>query len=133
MASKQDAPWRSPSEESHIYPGLCLHDDRQTGSITAGCTRLPLWAFIGELVDGGYKAANYDYEVERCGLSQEALSEFLYCLMELRGDFGRLLLVMAEAERSERQNPRGTSWWKTKKHRKAVREQLRRCLDILED
>ena len=41
-------PWRNPAEESlGLYPGLVVDDGRQSGSITVGQSRLPLWSFIG--------------------------------------------------------------------------------------
>jgi hypothetical protein len=126
-------PWRDPAEESHLYPGLCLHDGRVSGSITVGCSRLPLWCFIGmpweDVVDG------WDY-IEGPGYewTEDKHTAFLHDLMEQRGEFGRLLLVLADAERCER--VRGSwnkAWWETKKHRKRVREQLVRCIEALDE
>lgn len=130
-------PWRHPAEESHLYPGLCLSDDRVTGSITVGCSRLPLWAFVSWLADdnlGWEEVVNsWDYIETEYGWTADKMGDFLHDLMEQRGEFGRLLLILADAERCERRSPRREAWWDTKKHRKRVADQLRRCLAVLED
>lgn len=129
-------PWREPAEESDdLYPGLCVHDGRQSGSITVGCSRLPVWAFIWPaIVHGWDQEAEWGYEPSQYGWDADKMGAFLHNLMELRGEFGRLLLVLADAERCERVRPRwdGPAWWETKKHRKRVADQLRRCLAVLE-
>lgn len=125
-------PWREPREESaNLYPGLVVHDGRVSGSITVGPTRLPLWAFIGWAVEQGFDAAAEDYYSEHYHewFGKHDLAIFLSNLMELRGEFGRLLLVLADAERRDRGR---TPWWETKRHRKRVGDQLRRCLEILD-
>lgn len=135
------APWRDPAEESvDLYPGLVVSDDRVSGSITVGRSRLPLWAFVAWLPDLGWDEVvrSWDYiekpEPDGYGWDADKMGEFLHCLMEMRGEFGRLLLVMADAERCERRRGRafGPAWWETKKHRRRVAAQLRRCLDALE-
>lgn len=126
-------PWNDPDVESiDLYPGLVVHDGRVSGSITVGESRLPLWAFAGwdwdEIVQGWpYIEDEYGWtRAEQCG--------FLWNLLNLRGDFARLLLVMADAERLEnRRSDLGRpQWWETKRHRKRVGDALRRCLEILE-
>ena len=134
--SGYDQIWRFPDEESHLYPGLCLHDGRQSGSITVSCSRLPLWAFAGWMHKTGWEevVTGWDYIETEYGWDADKMGEFIYCLMEQRGEFGRLLLVLADAERCE-QNRRGVAgkpWWRTKKHNKRVADQLRRCLEALE-
>lgn len=127
-------PWRKPPEESvDLYPGLVVHDDRVSGSITAGRSRLPLWAFISTAMREGWRNVQDDWNPDGYGWTQEKMSHFLYCLMEQRGEFGRLLLVLADAERVEGKRGYGVkSWWETKRHRKRVGDQLRRCLKVLE-
>ena len=123
--------WRNPDEESvGLYPGLVVDDGRATGSITAGRTRLPLWAFITDVILEGKDAAWHGYDVGEHGLTPKDLAHFLYCLLELRGEFGRLLLVLANEERMERAlNP----WWERKTGRRRVRKQLQRCLDAIKE
>lgn len=124
--------WRHPPEESDdLYPGLTVSDNRVTGSITVGRSRLPVWAFVSEAVTHGWDSAEHFYEPSEYGMDAEDLGTFLYRLMELRGEFGRLLLLLADAERCESLSGH-RPWWKTKRHRKRVGDQLRRCLATLE-
>lgn len=126
------APWRSPGEESHLYPGLCLCDDRVTGSITVGCSRLPLWAIVSTSILEGWDSVEHGWSpTEHYGFTADDLAGFLYDLLEVRGEYGRLLLVLADAERCERGQGARRAWWQTKRHRKRVRAQLQRCLDAL--
>lgn len=120
--------WREPDEESaDLYPGIVVHDGRVTGSITSGATRLPLWAIVTTALTEGWPAVEHGWNPT---LSVDEFSEFLYNLLELRGEFGRLLLVLAEAERTERSSK---PWWHVKRRRKLVAEQLHRCLAVVED
>lgn len=129
-------PWREPAAETSEYPGLVVHDGRVSGSITIGPSRLPMWAFVSwiptlgwdEVIKGWpYIEDEYDWTAEKQG-------EFFHHLLELRGEFARLLLVLADAERCEHARRQWRKpWWETKTHRRRVRAQLKRCLKILED
>jgi hypothetical protein len=150
-----NGPWREPDEESvDLYPHLVVHDGRQSGSITFGRTRLPIWAPQWELVDLDDYAQPSDPQVEW----QEAAESFVRHLLDLRGEFGRLLLVLADAERRENDREyavideatggRGglvnitpgdpdavdlpPAWWEDDDLKASVVEQLRRCLAVLE-
>jgi len=127
--------WREPPEEtSGLYPGLVVHDSRVSGSITFGPSRLPVWAVIGDLVQGGWPAVEGDYEPSRYSWDREQLAAFLYHLLDLRGEFARLILVLADAERAEEsRGPRGKPWWEVRTRREAVRRELRRCLATLDE
>lgn len=129
--SAHQGPWRAPSEESHLYPGLCLHDGRVSGSITVGCTRLPLWAIVTTAIRDGWDSVEDGWSPGTYGYTADDLAGFLYDLLEQRGEFGRLLLLLADAERRERGGS-GPAWWQTKRHRKRIREQLQRCIDALD-
>lgn len=121
--------WRNPASESDdIYPGLVVHDGRVTGSITIGPTRIPLWAIAPGLVAN--QGILDDYEA-KWTLSEAA--EFFYCLTEQRGEFGRLILELAAAERAERHSGRDAPWWQTKRRKKRVLDQLKRCVACLEE
>lgn len=123
----QRTPWREPDEEStDLFPGLVVHDGRVSGSITFGPTRMPLWASYVEWpeVEDGYNVTPEQHK---------AAQSFARNLFELRGEFARLLLVMADAERCEGRRNNMRYWWETKKHRKRVADQLRRCLAVVED
>lgn len=119
--------WRTPDEESlDLYPGLVVHDGRMSGSITFGVNRTPLWAPQIRYVDAD------DYHIPEPTTITTA-EDFMRDLLQMRGEFARLLLVLADAERCEqRRDAAGPPWWSTKRHRKRVSEQLRRCLDVLD-
>lgn len=120
--------WRKPPEENiDIYPGLVVQDNRTSGSITVRQTRLPLWTLIGtavredwEAVQEGWNVADYDYTAEE-------LADFLYHLLESRGEFARLLLEIANAHKQN------DFWWIDKEFSDKVRAQLKICLDSLEE
>lgn len=130
--------FRTPAEESaDLYPGLVVHDGRVTGSITVGATRLPLWVFVQSVVRAGWEEADADYDIVVPGLTMEAFADFLYYLMQLRGEFGRLLLVLANAERMECGRYDDPSlddrpWDCVPAERDPVLAQLRRCVAALE-
>ena len=124
--------WREPTEESiDVYPGLVVHDGRVSGSITLGRSRLPIWAFIGRLAQDGWQVTD-DWD-DLYGWDAEKMDALLYEIFELRGEFARLVLMLADAERCDRGRSFGAAWWETKRHRKRVADQLRRCLAVLED
>lgn len=144
--------WCQPAEETEGYPGFVVHDGRVTGSITAGATRLPLWAFIPQVVLHGWEAGASDYDPDT---PATVAAGFLYDLLEARGEFGRLLLTIADVQRIEgvREEAEGEQhwrdhhepgetvcdcggpfpppWWEQDDLRDRVAEQLRRCLDVL--
>lgn len=125
--------WREPSEEStRIYPGLVVCDGRQSGSITIGRTRLPIWCVTGALLSGvrDWDDVVTDYDPP---CTRDELNEFVDCLLDVRGEFARLLLELAAAERADRRRGmRSPPWWETKRRRKRVAAQLRRCLALVE-
>lgn len=145
--------WREPAEESvDLYPGLVVHDGRVSGSITAGPTRLPLWAFAGW--DWSDVLAGWDYIETEYGWTKQRHAGFLYDLLNVRGEFARLLLVLADAERRQMDREDDTTaphgpvvqisiregdggvvlprpWYEDPEWSAPVREQLQRCLDLL--
>ena len=125
-------PWRDPPEETSDYPGLWVHDNRVGGSITFGKTRLPLWAPIADIVRGGWSAGQSGWDMEDCGSSAEQLAEFLHALIQQRGEFARLLCVLADVERLEEIKEERTPWWRRANRRKRVLAALRRCVAALE-
>ena len=126
---------RRPSEESvDLYPGLCVCDDRVSGSITVGQSRLPLWTFIGTIVTDGWETVageegDFPQTEKDYGWTQQKMSDFLYYAMQSRGEFGRLTLLMAELNRVGDQNK--APWIEEAEHCQQMREQLQRCLDAL--
>lgn len=120
---------RFPREESlDLYPGLVVSDDRVSGSITVGRTRLPLWAIPLEFVEWD------EWEHPTADITEHEARMFVFRLLDMRGEFARLLLVLAEGERVEAAGrlPRDKRWWQTRWHRRRVADQLRRCLAIVE-
>lgn len=149
-------PWRSPDEESvDLYPGLVVHDGRVSGSITTGRSRLPLWAFASVAVTHGWDEVERGWEPSRYDWTVETHARFLHHLLEARGEFARLLLVLADADRRDVERtdaalaPHGPivnvtpgdpdavqtppPWWADPELSAPVVDQLRRCLATLTD
>lgn len=122
--------WRNPPEESaDLYPGLVVCDNRQSGSITLGASRLPAWAIIADLVERGWKRGVLTGWPDTHGVGEHDFSAFLFCLLDMRGEFGRLLLMLAAASNRQRGT---TAWWDVKRNRKQIIAQLRVCIEALE-
>lgn len=148
------SPWRRPAEETEGYPGLSVNDGVQSGSIAIRGSCLPLWSFIYSVVADGWDETEADYDLDEYGYTADDLARFLVHLLEARGEFGRLLLALAAAERQQQEieeedtdahfaqvHP-GESicdcgrdllqpWWADIDMSAPVGEQLRRCLDVL--
>lgn len=127
--------WREPREETlDLYPGLVVDDGRQSGSITFGQTRLPIWAVVAEAVYNGWESVTRSYRPVE--FREEQFVGFLHNLLELRGEFARLLLVLADAERDDAERAEWQDdrepWWLHEPVRERVLEQLRRCVETLE-
>lgn len=127
-------PWGEPRRSTTgLYPGLVLNDKVLSGSITAGHSRLPLWAMtfavrdIQQILEDNFNNLH--------GWDAEQFSGFIHELLEMRGEFGRLLLVLANAERlegvREGRGDHDTPWWAHEPSRKRIAAQLRKCLDII--
>lgn len=146
--------WRKPDEETEgLYPNLVVHDGRQTGAITVGRSRLPVSCFIFTALKDGWEEVEAGWSpTEHYGFTEHDLADFLTNLLNVRGEFGRLLLVLADAERREELAvdevlaPYGPivditpgsgvklpdGWWENDTAKQPVIEQLRRCLELLE-
>lgn len=124
-----------PGTETVDYPGFVVCNDRVSGSITAGRTRLPLWAFISDVVHAGFPAMKDDRDLSGTRLTAEKLSGFLYWLLEQRGDFGRLLCVLADVERrvGDCEEVDDIPWWYRKRMNRRVQRALKKCLEALEE
>ena len=127
--------WRNPDEETvGLYPGLVVHDGRVSGSITFGKRRLPVWAIHVDFDEWDqYGSTAGEPSPDHYGVTREAAGTFVHDLLELRGEFGRLLLVLANGERLERESRAAwpKAWWERPQYRKKVAAQLRRCLSAL--
>jgi hypothetical protein len=154
-------PWLDPAEETlDLYPGLVVHDGRHSGSITFGRTRLPVNAVIYDALCSGWAVVEDGFSPSDYGWTDEKLSHFLHDLLEMRGEFGRLLLVLANAERLEQEREQAVidahveaagenliinvspwdpnalelprPWWDDPELSAPVREMLQRCLAALD-
>lgn len=130
-------PWRDPDAETEEYPGLVVHDGRHSGSVTVGRTRLPLNAIVWDAVTHDWESVVEGWMPQPYfgdkAISREEFVGFLYGLLEQRGEFARLLLVLADVERREGRHRDYKPWWRMKKRRKRVADQLRLCLAALDD
>lgn len=124
----EPGPWGDPTEHVDLYPGITVWDERKSGSLTSGSTRLPLWAFSHEAICGDTDGVWAAYEPS---LSQEEFAAFVTDLLQARGCFARLLAVLADAQRNDRHRSSGGAWWATKRHRKRVTAALNDCIDAL--
>lgn len=124
-------PWRVRPTKTFGFPKLMVDENVVSGSINVRNTRLPLWAFITTAINEGWEAVERGWSPEKhYGYSQKDLAEFLYYLLEQRGEFGRLLLLLAKVEKPH--VPWRTDvWWEIKSARRQVELQLERCLDVL--
>jgi hypothetical protein len=121
--------WREPAAQTNGFPKLMVHDDVVTGSINIRNTRLPLWSIVPHAILEGWDVVERGWEPEKhYGYTKEDMAHFLYCLLEQRGEFGRLLLLLAKAEDSEKTF---AVWWENAYYRQRVIDQLEACLAIL--
>ena len=119
--------WRRPAIQTNGFPKLMVHDDVQSGSINVRNTRLPLWAIISTAINEGWEQVDWGWSPDdHYGFNKVDLSHFLYNLLEQRGEFGRLLLMLADVERRN-----NAGWWERPYSRNRVTRQLERCLDAL--
>ena len=127
MKGKYQAVWREPAVQTNGFSKLMVNDNVQTGSINVRGTRLPLWAIIFTAINEGWERVEQGWSPdEHYGFGAKDLALFLYCLLEQRGEFGRLLLVLANAEHKN-----DDGWWEKPNHRHRVMKQLQNCLDAL--
>jgi len=119
--------WRNPATQTNGFAKLMVHDNIVTGSINVRDSRLPLWAIISTTIREGWEEVERGWSpTKHYGFTKEDLAHFLYCLLEQRGEFGRLLLFLAHGE-----DKSDCGWWEKKTHRRRVMKQLQRCLDAL--
>lgn len=120
--------------ETEDYPGFVVCDNRRFGSITLGHTRQAVrdvlsYAMTVEGWDDAIAGYGWDEDPEGtiAGVSLTDLGNLLDVLFDLRGDYGRLVLAMANAERRG-----GGSWPERPRIRKPVVDLMRSCLADLE-
>jgi hypothetical protein len=132
---------RDRLEETEDYPRFIVCDGRVSGSITMGRSRLPVWAIVGALTSAGWREVEEDFLPERDSPlashypTRQETGSFLYHLLEQRGEFGRLLCVLADEDRRDNARREGRSrWWMEMPRRRArVRAALQRCIDEIDE
>lgn len=106
------------------YPGLVVMDGRVTGSITLGHSRLPLWCLPAHF-DIGWHTGDPNSH----GTTDSDLTDFAHNLFEMREDWARLVLILADEHRMAM---RGTGWFgDSQRAKKRLRAALQACLDDL--
>lgn len=121
-------PRRRPSEASvGLFPCLTVTDNVQSGSICFDQTRLPVWAPLWRVQE----LDDYTQPGDPAEAWEEAANGLVFNLLQQRGEFARLLLVLADAERCQHHGGR-RAWWDTQRHRARVGDQLKRCLAVLD-
>lgn len=152
-------PWRSPAVETvGLYPDLVVCDNRVAGAITIGQSRLPVSAILSTAISHDWAEVEAGWSpTEHYGFTESDLRAFLHDVLELRGDFARLILAFANAERVDEdrsdaamkaeitneggdefgiydvtnwQGPK--AWWEDAELAAPVLDLLRRCVTILE-
>jgi len=127
--------FRRRGRETEDYPGLVVCDNRVSGSITAGRSRLPLWALTGTLSANGWAGVEENWE-DTHGLTNETFFEFVHHLLESRRSFGRLLSILADVARREDERRERVDWPFWRDHKPSVRrvkKVLEECLRELEE
>ncbi len=130
--------WRVPAEESvGLYPKLVVWDRRVAGAITIGQSRLPISSILFQAFHDSWEFTEEEWGLAQYDFSAEDLIEFLYRLLDVRGEFARLLLMLANAELKEAEDtdsliPADIPWFRNKEIKTAIKEQLLRCVESLE-
>lgn len=125
---KHQGVWRQVASQTNGFPKLMVADNVVTGSINVRNTRLPLWGIITTAIVEGWEKVEWGWSPEQdYGYTKEDLAHFLYCLLEQRGEFGRLLLLLAKAEHSNEM-----AWWENRFYRNRVKKQLENCISCLD-
>jgi hypothetical protein len=130
-------PWRVDPPEppgTEDYPGLVVCEGYRRGSIRTKDRGLELWCWIYELVtQADWDGVNRDYEP---GISPDDFARFLVNLLNHRGEFGRLVCVLADVERWEvegEDNDRFVPWWRDSDQRARLRAALLECVAALDE
>jgi hypothetical protein len=134
-------PWRvdapvPPGTED--YPGLVVCEGYRRGSIRTKDRGLELWCWVYELItQADWDGVNRDYEP---GIDPDEFARFLVNLLNQRGEFGRLVCVLADVERDDDERVgkvgRGVDrrpWWEVPDQRARVRHVLLECVAALDE
>lgn len=153
--AERHGPWQRPGYRGDdIYPPFACDDGMRAGGVNIGNTRQLVHDLLWSVVGGGWERAVSDYGEQCC--TADDYARFLHDLLDVRGEFGRLLLTFAAAEKAEADKDEAAvskhfaevhpneevcdcetgvyrSWWEDPELSEPVVAQLRRCLDVLTD
>jgi hypothetical protein len=133
-------PWRvdppvSPGTED--YPGLVVGEGHRRGSIRTKDRGLELWCWAFDAIVNGFDGADRDYDT---GTTVEEFAGFVTHLLNQRGEFGRLVCVLADVERDDSErfadegdDPDLRAWWEVPEQRARVRAALLECVAALDE
>jgi len=109
---------------------MVVDDDRVSGSITVGRSRLPVWVLYSRLCGETIEELATDYNVAVDDI--KGVLRLAYWITECRGEFARLTLTLADVERRAADlEDRDKAWWEVPDERQRVIDQLQRCLKVL--
>lgn len=123
------------NQDTSQYPGLVVCDNRVSGSITAGASRLPLWGLTCYLFESWKTGINAEVHTTH-GWTEQAFKSFLHHILDHRGEFARLICTLADVERRDTARSEGrnaVAWWVHPRSKQRVLEALRRCVYVLEN
>lgn len=119
MSEQAHSTESAPTED---YPGLFVWNARCSGQATIGQSRLPLYGVLPGALLWGWGDAQSKYPHLGAG---GPFADFLERLLEARGEFARLLCVLADVER---QTEGITDWRDDSNAVNRVRTHLLCCL-----
>ncbi len=121
-----DRPAKRDKRGEH-YPGLVVMDGRVSGSITLGQSRLPIWC----IPNNGFDIEAHQGEPTAYGVTDQDLANFTYRLLDARGNWARLLCVIADEERASKHVP--YLYAVSGRAKRRLRAALQACIDDLDD
>jgi hypothetical protein len=108
------------------YPGLVVMDGRVSSSITLGQSRLPIWC----IPHRGFNIEWHTGSPTAYGVSDDDLARFVFRLLEARGNWGRLLCIIADEERASEHVP--FLYCVSPRAKKRLRAALQACIEELD-
>jgi hypothetical protein len=114
-----------------LFPGLSVWDARMAGAITLKDSRLPVYVLASMVMKYGddWERVTDSYDVPEW-YEWTDVRLLVTMMLNLRGEWAKLVLIMADGERRRSHN--GLPWWRKKRDRARVRAQLLRCLAMLD-
>ncbi len=130
-------PWRVDAPEppgTEDYPGLVVCEGHRRGSIRTKERGLELWCWAYDAIVNGFDSAEADYDT---GTTADEFARLVANLLNQRGEFGRLVCVLADVERwevdMEEDHDQFVAWWQDRGQRARVRAALLECVAALDE